>query len=118
MDAAQAPDLTEAQNNLPAFNLKFIRQGIRCEFERYLNMVTPSVNRRGYHVVFACECVDLEVHYIPGDRGNWFYGVCAAHGLQPLGRAIRTARGVDGRSEERRRKSGVTTEHWHRSRGL
>jgi hypothetical protein len=83
-------------------------------------LVFPKVNGREYEVVIVgCACAELTLHYVPDPqrRINYFYSLCSAHGLQPLGRAIRNS-GVDNSdAAHRRRKSGATTSAWYRNRG-
>jgi hypothetical protein len=122
----ETPDLSPALLALDDIERAFILGGTRAEFNRAAKLILPFVNGTPYEVILAvCDCADLEVYYLRDytKPGSWFYGVCHAHRLQPLGGAWkcpRLARSNDGGSDRttRRRVSGYTTiKHYH-ARGL
>lgn len=116
---ASAEALTEAELSLTEFERAFVFSGTRAEFNRASKLVLPIVNAYSYSPLLeVCECSDLEIWKVSGSGRSWFYGVCHAHRLQPLGRAIRDGGLSDSRRIEARRKSGYTTERWHRARRI
>ena len=99
-------DLTEAQAALTEFERAFILSGTRAEFKQGAHIIVPIVNGTLYEFVLpACTCSDLECWYVRG-KPSWFYSVCHAHRLQPLGRATRPARDVDADRRHKARRGG------------
>jgi hypothetical protein len=118
----ETPDLSPALQALDDFERAFVLRGSRAQCNISARLLLPFVNDIPYEFLISeCECADREVWYVRDQRyGNWFYAVCHAHRLQPLGRAIRCAKqhGDDGSRDNatRRRKSGYTTHAWHAAR--
>ena len=118
-DAPSTEPTTEAYTPDP-FIAAFLATGQQVEYRRAEMLVFPSVFGREYQCcIVSCACSDLTVHYVPDPERhiNYFYSLCQAHGLQPLGRAERMSKAQNPETTHRRRTSGATTSRWYRSRG-